>query len=90
MDWLAALGSLLMFLLLLSCSNDMFVCLFYTFQKSFCPARDESELEYDFLPYELPSSIQSRLDPDFAIFYFVLFWKNSNTKNQKISLIILK
>jgi len=42
MDWLAALGSLLMFLLLLSCSNDMFVCLFYTFQKTFCPARDES------------------------------------------------
>jgi len=65
----------------------MFVCLFYTFQKSFCPTLDESELEKGFLLYELSSSIQSRLDPDFALFSFVLFWKNGNTKNQKISLL---
>jgi len=51
----------------------MFVCLFYTFQKSFCPARDESELMQGFLLYELASSIKSRIDPDFALFCFVLF-----------------
>jgi len=68
----------------------MFVCLLYTFQKSFCPAQDESELVKGFLLYELSSSIQSRLDPDLALFYFVLFWKNGNKKiNKKISLIVL-
>jgi len=40
---LAAIGSLLMFFLLLICSNN-FVCLFNAFpKKSFRPARDESE-----------------------------------------------
>jgi len=73
MDWLAALGSLLMFLLLLSCSNNMFVCCFLVFQKeSFSPTRDGSELMQGFLLHVFSSSIKSRFDPDFALFYFIL------------------
>jgi len=42
-ECIAAIGLLLMFLLLLICSNNAFVCLLL-FKISFCPARDESKL----------------------------------------------
>jgi len=69
----------------------MFVCLFYTFQKSFCPAQDERELMQGFLLHEFSSSIKSRLNP--TLLYFVLCFSGKKVmrKNQKkISLIILK
>jgi len=45
-----------------------------------------------FLLHVFSSYIKSRFDPDFALFYFVLFfWKNGNTKKpKKLSLIIPK
>jgi len=66
--------------------------LIVVFQKiSFFPARDESGLMQGFLLHLFSSSIKSRFDPDFALFYFVLFSRKMVIqKTKKFSLIILK
>lgn len=76
-------------LLLLICSNNVSVCCLLLFKKNpFVPPEMKVYLCRDFCFMYFPSLIKSRSYPGFA-FIFAFFWKNGNTKNQKI-IIILK
>jgi hypothetical protein len=69
----------------------MFVCCFSLFKKSFCPARDESEIVQGFLLHVFPIINKKVVLIPTLFLFFACSRKMVTQKNKKIiSLIILK